>query len=195
MPDKFNDSVEYPPLTLPEPRLTGEGFYLRPPEPEDVDRIYELCQDPLVGRFTTIPQPYERVHAVEYVENSVVDWRSGKGAAFVIIAADTACEVIGTIGVFRVPWDTKVAEIGYWVGRDARGKGIASRAVIVLSRWAMAEMSLARLQLGTNRANLASQRVAEKAGFVREGVLRNWREIRGERVDEVHFSLTPEDLA
>lgn len=181
------------PLTLPEPPLGDEGFFLRPPALGDVDTIYRLCQDPLVARFTTIPQPYKRTHAIEYVEKSSADWESGSGAAFVIIS-DSTGEVIGTIGVVRKPWDHAVAEIGYWLSADARGKGIASRAVRLLSRWAIENMNLARLQLGTNRANFASQRVAEKAGFKHEGILRNWREIRGERVDEVHFSLIPSDL-
>lgn len=181
------------PLTLPEPPLGDEGFFLRPPVLDDVDTIYQLCQDPLVGRFTTIPQPYERAHAIEYVEKSVADWESGSGAAFVIVS-DATDEVIGTIGVFRKPWDHAVAEIGYWLSADARGQGIASQAVRLLSRWAIETMNLARLQIGTNRANLASQRVAEKAGFKHEGILRSWREIRGQRADEVHFSLIPSDL-
>lgn len=188
MPDQIDN-----PLTLPEPPLAGEGFFLRPPAASDIDTIYRHCQDPLIGRFTTVPQPYERVHAVEYVERSALDWRSGSGAPFVIVS-DATGEVIGTIGVFRKSWDNSVAEIGYWLSAEARGKGIASRAVKVLSYWAIEAMGLARLQLGTNRANLASQRVAEKAGFKYEGTLRNWREIRGERADEVHFSLIPSDL-
>lgn len=186
------DDIESP-LTLPEPPLGSEGFFLRPPTGNDVDTIYRLCQDPLVGRFTAIPQPYERVHAIEYVEKSTADWISGSGAPFVIVSESTG-EVIGTIGVFRKPWDHAVAEIGYWLSADARGQGIASKAVKLLSHWAIEAMGLARLQLGTNRANLASQRVAEKAGFKYEGTLRNWREIRGERADEVHFSLIPSDL-
>lgn len=188
MPDHVDS-----PLTLPEPPLGDEGFFLRLPAVGDIDNIYRLCQDPLIGRFTTIPQPYERVHAIEYVERSASDWASGNGAPFVIVSVATG-EVIGTIGVFRKSWDHAVAEIGYWLSADARGQGVATRAVKLLSLWAIEAMGLARIQLGTNRANLASQRVAEKAGFKYEGTLRNWREIRGERADEVHFSLIPSDL-
>lgn len=185
------DEIDYPPLTLPEPPLGDEGFFLRPPSMSDVEIVYRLCQDPSISRFTTIPHPYERVHAIEYVERAAADWDSGMGASFVIVSNSN--EVIGTISVFRTA-NSGTAEIGYWVAADARGQGIASRAVRLVSRWSIQTMNLARLQLGTNRENFASQRVAEKAGFKYEGLLRNWREIRGERVDEVHFSLIPSDL-
>lgn len=189
--------INYPPLTLPEPPLQAEEFFLRPPERGDVDDIVEHCQDPLIARFTAIPVPYDLSHAYEYVQEAGENWKSGKGVTFSIIArGDFLPEerVIGSISATRKPWDPAVAEIGYWVAPHARQRGIATRALRLVSRWAMNEMGLARIQLGTNQANHASQRVATKAGFTREGILRSWREIRGVRVDEVHFSLLPEDL-
>lgn len=179
------------PLARPDPPLEAEGILLRPPEASDVERIYELCQDPLVGRFTAVPVPYQREDALEYVARSTADWEAGSGAPFLITVGG---EVVGSIGVFRKPWDGAVGEAGYWIGAEARGRGIATRALVLVTRWAFDAMGLARIQLGTNRENLASQQVAIKAGFQFEGILRQWREIRGERVDEVHFSLVRSDL-
>src|SRR5512146_2713173 len=78
---------------------------------------------------------------------------------------------------------------------EARGKGLATRAVRLISRWALRELGLPRLGLFTEPWNVASQRVAERAGFQREGVLRSWTEIDGRRRDYVSFSLLPGDLA
>ena len=104
--------------------------------------------------------------------------------------------VAGSIGVRLGDPAQAVAEIGYWVARDARGRGFATRALRLLAGWLLDEMALARLQLQADLRNEASQRVAEKVGFTREGVLRSSRfnVRRGERVDVVLFSLLPGEL-
>ena len=88
-----------------------------------------------------------------------------------------------------------VAQTGYWVAPESRGHGIAGAALQLLSRWALAHVDLARLQLFTDVDNPASMRVAERAGFTREGMLRNWYDLRGERRDAVTFSMLPGDMA
>jgi RimJ/RimL family protein N-acetyltransferase len=87
------------------------------------------------------------------------------------------------------------AEIGYWVAREARGRGVASGAVVLLGAWLFESLQLARLQIHTETENLASQRVAERAGFTREGVLRSYELIKGRPIDVVMFSALPGDLA
>lgn len=87
-----------------------------------------------------------------------------------------------------------VGQIGYWMKREARGRGVATRALRLVSEWGFEELRLARLQLITEPENLASQRVAEKAGFQREGLLRAFAEIKGRRPDFYIYSLLPGDL-
>lgn len=72
-----------------------------------------------------------------------------------------------------------VAEVGYWVRREARGRGYATRATRLVSESGIHELALSRIQLHAFPENVASQRVAEKAGFTREGILRSYREVRG----------------
>ena len=85
--------------------------------------------------------------------------------------------------------------IGYWMAANARGRGLATAALRTLSRWAIEELGLGRVELATDPENLASQRVAEKAGFQREGVLRSMLPTReGPRRDGVMFSLLPGEL-
>jgi RimJ/RimL family protein N-acetyltransferase len=87
-----------------------------------------------------------------------------------------------------------LASVGYWLLARERGRGSASRALRLLARWALTELGVERLYHTTAPGNVASQRVAERAGFTREGLLRaHLRTPKGRR-DSVIFSLLPGDL-
>ncbi len=94
----------------------------------------------------------------------------------------------------RPLFDGGIGEVGYWVKREARGRGVATRALGLVARWALVDKELGRFQLRADVANEASQRVAEKAGFVREGILRSALALKGERRDVIMYSLVREDL-
>jgi len=85
--------------------------------------------------------------------------------------------------------------VGYWLLPSARGMGAASRAVILLSYWALGPLGFARVELTCGPANTASQRVAQLSGFTREGTLRDHVPQRGGRRDSVMWSLVASDLA
>ena len=98
---------------------------------------------------------------------------------------------------FLADLDEGCAEVGYWVGADARGRGVATAATRLAGHWAFeAVPELARLQLRAAVENVASNRVAEKAGFTREGVLRaqRYNPRLDKRVDFVMWSLLREEL-
>ena len=86
------------------------------------------------------------------------------------------------------------AAIGYWLAPHARGRGVATHAVRLISGWAFEDLQLARLELTCGPDNRASQRVAERCGFTREGVLRSHIPFKGGRRDTVVFSLLPGEL-
>jgi RimJ/RimL family protein N-acetyltransferase len=86
-------------------------------------------------------------------------------------------------------------EIGYWMAPEARRRGIGARATRLLAEWAVSALGLERLELMANPDNEASQRLAERAGFTREGVLRKYRRRHGVREDLIMYSLLAEDLA
>lgn len=90
--------------------------------------------------------------------------------------------------------DAGRGSVGYWLLPEARGKGLATRAVQLVGLWALRDLALARLALLTEPSNLWSQRLAERSGFQREGVLRSYAEIDGRKVDYVVFSLLPSDV-
>ncbi len=147
-----------------------------------------LDGDPEIGRWLDqVPQPYTRADALAYI--------GGLGEhAFAVTDADSG-RILGSVGV-RLNETGDVGEIGYWIRSDARGRGVMTRAVVVVSRWAFAEHSLARLQLRADVENVASRRVAEKAGFRLEGVLRSahWNARLGRRQDWAMYSLLPGEL-
>ena len=92
-------------------------------------------------------------------------------------------------------WGPRHWNVGYWVAAAQRRHGVATEAVTKLSRWAFAaNPKLARLSLYTMPGNEPSQKVAEHAGFRREGLLRRWGEVKGEQLDWIMFSLIREDL-
>jgi RimJ/RimL family protein N-acetyltransferase len=181
-------------MTLTVPALDDGVVRLRPPEPDDVDAIFVAVQDPEIPRFTTIPWPYERIHALNHVKEAARTWREGVAATFVMVDSSTD-ELIGSIGLVELDREAGVAEVGYWVARGFRGRGIATRAVRLVASWALHDLGVERLELQADVRNDASQRVAEKAGFNREGEVDPPARCR-ERSDRmVMFALTVSDLA
>jgi RimJ/RimL family protein N-acetyltransferase len=166
---------------------------LRPPEAGDIDAVVECCNDPESARFTTIPWPYERRHAVEWIEESTRCWDDGVRASFVIVDTSTG-DLLGNIGLVRFERDQDVAEVGYLIKREARNRGIATRAVRLVAGWALRDLEFGRLELQTDVRNLASQRVAEKSGFKCEGEVEPPERCAGRSERMVMFSLTPEEL-
>src|SRR5436309_12782371 len=95
-------------------------------------------------------------------------------ATFAVEDAQSA-RVIGSVGLRLSDPGHGVGEVGYWVSKEARGRGVASRAVRLVSAWALVDCGLARLQLRADDRNIPSQRVADKVGFTREGLRRSIR--------------------
>jgi RimJ/RimL family protein N-acetyltransferase len=180
-------------MPLAVPSLGDEVLLLRVPEARDIDAITAACQDPDIPRFTRIPSPYHRSHAELWVVHAGSGWEAGTEAAFVIVDPrdDT---LLGSVGLMRVDDDRNVAEIGYWVAKEARRRGIATRAVRLVSRWGARDLGISRIELMTRVDNHASQGVATASGFVREGVLRSFATIGCGLTDVVMFSLVATDL-
>ena len=176
---------------LEPPDLHTDEIVLRPWRPEDLDALVDELQDPEIPRWTRIPEPYTSAEGRAFLEHSNRTWEDGTGASFAVVERATG-RLLGSIGV-RFHEQT-AASVGYWVARDARGRGIGTAALRLIARWVIHDLMLERLELVTDPENVASQRVAEKAGFQREGLLRRYLEIKGLRRDCVMFSLLPDDL-
>jgi RimJ/RimL family protein N-acetyltransferase len=173
-------------MNLPDPALRDDAVHLRPWTEEDAPEIVRCCSDPLIPRYIpVIPMPYSLSDAEQFIERS----RTPSDELNLAVAGHSG-ELFGAIGVAIQP-DPGIAEIGYWLSPEARGRGLATRALRLLSAWALRETDIARLQLQTDVENLASQAVATRAGFTREAVLRAYMDNRGTRRDSVMFSIIP----
>jgi RimJ/RimL family protein N-acetyltransferase len=180
----------------PDPPLSDRVVSLRPwGEPGDVAMLTAACNDRAIAEFLDqIPSPYTEEDARAYIELCRIGWRQGSPSNFAIVEAGVP---VGAIGVRWLDGlDAGSAEVGYWMSPDARGRGLCSRALRLVSRWVLEEAGALRLQLRADEVNVASNRVAEKAGFTREGVLRSSRYNArlGRRVDFVMYSLLPGEL-
>jgi RimJ/RimL family protein N-acetyltransferase len=180
----------------PEPaEIVAGRLQLRPFLPRDVEGVYTACQDADIQRWTTVPAPYRRAHAEGYVrDNSLAGWEEGAGRSYAVTDATTG-DLLGTIGLVEYDADGQIAEIGYWVSPGARGRGVATQATTAMARWCFGALGVARLQWAAEVGNEASRRVALRAGFTVEGVLRDRIRARdGSRADAWVGSLLPRDL-
>lgn len=184
-------------LPLPDPALTDGVVTLRQWAPGDAAFVVAACRDPQMARFMPeLPSPYTEADAREWFARHEPTRLAGHGIVFAVSLAATG-EPLGTIAVNEIDRALNSGVIGYWLAAAARGSGYMTRAVRLLARWSFDELGLARLELTTDPENAASQAVAERSGFRREGYLRSHMVMRstGERRDSCLFGLLPGDLA
>jgi RimJ/RimL family protein N-acetyltransferase len=168
--------------------LRDGDLKLRPWTTDDVPALVDACNDPEIRRWIpVIPRPYTEEDARAFVRGEV----TGDQRQFAITENG---RVVGSIGLSVS--EARTGHIGYWCAAAARGRGVTTRALRLLSRYALEQLKLERLELITDPDNRASQRVAERVGFQREGVLRSHLlHPDGRRRDSVKFSLLPGELA
>jgi len=182
-------------LSPPNPPLSDGVVTLRPFRAEDAPAVTAACQDPEIQRWIPIiPVPYAEADARRFILMTLQAWHDGSGYEFAIADAATG-RYIGSIGLHLGPNPRRHA-IGYLVAPEARRRGVAVRALRLATCWGFEKLGIERLALWTLPGNVASQAVAEKAGFRFEGLARNWESDRDDRpADAVMYSMTPEDLA
>jgi RimJ/RimL family protein N-acetyltransferase len=152
--------------------IPGGEVTLRPWEPADTAFVYDSCQDPELQRWTRVPTPYTALDAATFVERHARPQPEDDGAFFAITKTDSG-EVLGSISFGHIDWAFASAAAGYWVARDARGQGVATRALASLVEWGRRELRLVEVRLEVLAGNVASQRVAERAGFEAAGIERS----------------------
>lgn len=172
--------------------LEGEGLSLRPFTEADLDAITEACADEETQRWLPLPRPYSRDDARWFVETfSVTQRDSGAG---LVRAIEVEGRLAGAIDLKKTDWTARTTETGYWAAPWVRGRGVTTTAVRLLASWALTDQGFERVELLTAMGNTGSERVAEKAGFQREGIARNAGVIHEGRVDLTVWSLVPADL-
>ena len=171
-------------LRPPDPPLGDPVVSLRPLTVTDVATVEAALDDPEICRWFD----NRDVIAREVVERALARWQADEAAEFAVLDAG---ECVGSLWL-TLGADSR-ATVGYWLLQGSRGKGLAAHALVLISRWGFDELGVRRIGLLADPRNVASLRVAERAGFQREGVLRAWVDVNGKHVDYVSFSLIPTD--
>ena len=160
---------------------------LRPLAAADRVLFARAREDPTItGRFGA-----QTAEIDDQIAHFIGVFESGIGGALTI--SPHGQPAVGA--VFLEEGGAGIGNAGYWVLAEHRGHGYAARGLRLAARWALRSVGWERIQLWIEPDNEASLRVAQTAGFTREGVLRSWSVIDGRRADAVFFSLLPADLA
>ena len=146
----------------------------------DIDEIVRCTNDPEIPRWTRVPEP----NTAEHVRAWLGAWPEDE---LHLCVTDDSGAILGSVGLVRGDRDNGRAEVGYWVAAEHRGRGIAPAAVELLCERAFAD-GWHRLELHIDPRNTASRRVAEKAGFQLEGVLRDYELIKERRADVAMYA-------
>jgi RimJ/RimL family protein N-acetyltransferase len=183
------------PLRFPDPPLVDETVRLRPWTAADVPAKLMGFGDESVQRFVW-PQTsdYTAADARAYFDAQEDARLRGEELNFAFVDPQDADAMLGGGSLYGVDLGQARAAVGYWLGPHTRGRGVASHAVRLLAGWAFDELGVARIELTCAPENEASQRVALRCGFVREGVLRSHIPFKGASRATVMFSLLPGEL-
>ena len=175
--------------------LSDDAVVLRPWSSSDAIFMAEASKDPAIERYNG-PAPASVADAVSVIERIEQSWRAFQvegdptGVAFAIVDA-AAGEPVGMCGIDQ--WSsTDVAQFGYWLAPGARGRGIATRAVTLMTSW-LFRLGAARVFLTIESENTASAAVALRAGFTYEGTLRAYGVWKGQRKDVDVFAVLPDE--
>jgi RimJ/RimL family protein N-acetyltransferase len=171
--------------------LEIDDLRLRPWREADAPALLAACQDPEIARWVTIPQPYGPDDADAFIASSQTMWRDGSGAPFAIV--ESASDVLlGAVTLFGP--EGHQATVGLWLAPEGRGRGVGTRALRRLAEWTFETTAVFRLDCFIMVGNEPSERMVERVGFQREGILRGWDlHHGGVPVDCVAYSLLRTD--
>ena len=176
--------------------LTNGIITLRSYRDEDADLIYEAARESIPEMTPWMPwchPDYSLQESRDWISNCSEKWEQGSEYNFAITDTLTG-RYLGGCGLNDMRHDRNIANLGYWVRTSETKKGVATTTTLLLADFGINQLNLKRIEIVVDVDNIASQRVAEKSGATREGILRNRLAQNGEPTAAVMFSLIPQDL-
>ncbi len=175
---------------------SNELFCIRPYREEDIDALFIAARESIneVYPWLSWCHPgYSIDDSISWVRSRGSEWASETEYSFVItdVRGDN---FLGGVGINEINRIHNFGNLGYWVRSGATRRGIATSATILTARFGFEQLRLKRIEIIAAVDNRASQRVAEKAGAKKEGILRQRLLINGTHYDAFLYSLLPEDL-
>ena len=174
-------------LAIPEAGISDGELVLRLPGEHDVDALLPAFSDPEILEAGNLP-PFGREELVETLPYLPALAESGRLLPLVVV--DAGGEILGGGTLHHLDAERGIVEIGYWLLPHARGRGVATRVARLLAEHAFS-LGVQRVAAYVNVGNNRSDRVLERAGFTREGVVRSLPKPGGRRVDKTLYSMLP----
>ena len=178
------------------PTLSHGLINLRPLRESDILEIYNSCQDPIIPRFTRVPQDYTMAHAEFFVrEKSPTSFTAQKELVFAIdCGAGADSTFAGVISFHSMDLPDYVAELGYWINAGARQKGVGTTAVRILTNFGFQSIGFERIEALVDIENTSSKKLLSSAGYTLEGILRKKaRRHDGQHIDMALFSVSRDE--
>lgn len=153
---------------LAQPAIDAGGILLRPWQPSDRPAVLAAYADPGIQRWHCRSMTDDE--ARDWIDAWPDRWREETGAGWAVVDAS---DVVGQVSLRRLVLQEGIAEVSYWVLPAARGRRVAPRALSAVTGWSIAVLGLHRVELSHSTSNVASCRVAQRAGFAVEGTKRS----------------------
>lgn len=168
--------------------LRTERLRLRPPDrAHDLAEFLLVFSDPVVARFMyRVPSPFTNADAESFLDLATSGRRRDDGDKFFVVVDALTDAFLGLVILERSEGGAD-GEVGYLLSPGARGRGVMTEAVRAVVDWAHEGAGMRHLFLTTDPANVASQRVAERAGFIKTGVLNHDPPLRGGRTKSFFY--------
>jgi RimJ/RimL family protein N-acetyltransferase len=182
------DAVALPPSPPTQPELRTPRLRLREFRTDDADALFAVHSDPRVMRYWSFPAWTHPTQAQARVRH-VLEQRA-RGEVYAWAVADAASDrLIGSVAAFAIDRAQARCEVGYSLNADWHGRGLAQEALRAVLAWLIDGPGLLRIEADIDPRNTASCRLAERLGFVREGVLRQRWRVAGEACDSALYGL------
>jgi len=178
----------------PYETLNKDSVWIRPYRPTDINGHLEAATESSAEVYPWLPwcnPKYTRDDAEIWVISRPQAWEQGNEYSFVITDANN--RFLGSVGLNTIDFENQRANLGYWVRSSACGMGLATAATELAVEFAFKTVQLKRVEILAAVENKASQRVAEKAAAIREGILRSRLILHGRSHDVVAYSLISTD--
>lgn len=177
--------------------LSDGRILIRPFREDDIDVVFEAVRESVTEVSPWLPwchANYKRDETVAFILSRPEAWSTGQEYAFAVVDAGTNA-FLGGVGLSQINYIHRICNLGYWVRTSCVRRGTASAAARLAARFGLQQLGLQRIEILAAVGNHASQRVAEKAGATREGVLCKRLLVNGQSQDAVLYSLVAEDIA
>lgn len=177
--------------------LTGDNVFLRPCRMVDAQGHCDAVQESITELVKWLEWPSDS-YSVEdsriWLKACDTAWNNGMEFNFTIVNPETK-QLMGWCSLNRIDYPNMTADLSYWVRQKHSNNGVASSAVLLIAKFGFERLHFNRIEIIAATGNIASQKVAEKAGAKREGIMRSAIRQQGKTLDGVLYSLLPVDMS